>query len=72
MGIAPERLKRFAGGYGRDPQGLERLFEELGGGLVGEIVNVKIDPIGLSRGNPFFFALLFVGFHARKTKSRNP
>ena len=72
MGIAPERLKRFAGGYGRDLQGVERLFEESEGGLVGEIVNAKIDPIGLFRGKPFFFALLFEGFHARKTKSRNP
>ena len=72
MGIAPERLKRFAGGYGRDLQGVERLFEESEGGLVGEIVNAKIDPIGLFRGKPFFFALLFVGFHARNTTSRLP
>ncbi len=72
MGVSPKHLKRFAGGYGRDLQGVELLFEESGGGLVGEIVNAKIDPIGLFRGKPFFFALLFVGFHARKTKSRNP
>ena len=39
---------------------------------MGEIVNAKIDPIGLFRGKPFFFALLFEGYHARTTKSRNP
>lgn len=61
MGVSPKHLKRFAGGYGRDLQGVELLFEESGGGLVGEIVNAKIDPIGLFRGKPFFFALLFAG-----------
>ena len=39
---------------------------------MGKIVNAKIDPIGLFRGKPFFFALLFVGYHARNTTSRLP
>lgn len=70
MGVSPKHLECFVAGDGRDLHGVELLFEESGGGLVPKIVEAEIDPIGLFRGKPFFFALLFVGFHARKTKSR--